>query len=74
MATLKDNNFTLKDNNFTLKDNNNTLTLFRQRLTSSYDMMMVTVMIKMINKKMINKKMINKNGRKKPTAHYNKRL
>lgn len=59
---------TLKDNNFTLKDNNNTLTLFRQRLTSSYDMMMVTVMIK------INKKMINKNGRKKPTAHYNKRL
>lgn len=65
MATLKDNNlyfksFTLKDNNFTLKDNNNTLTLFRQRLTSSYDMMMVTVMIKMINKKMINK-----NGRKK---------
>ena len=69
MATLKDNNFTLKDNNFTLKDNNNTLTLFRQRLTSSYDMMMVTVMIKMINKKMINK-----NGRKKPTAHYNKRF
>lgn len=55
---------TLKDNNFTLKDNNNTLTLFRQRLTSSYDMMMVTVMIKMINK----------NGRKKLTAHYNKRL
>lgn len=60
MATLKDNNFTLKDNNFTLKDNSNTLTLFSQRLTSSYDIKMVTVMIKMINKKMINK-----NGRKK---------